>query len=233
MIALVTGAAGGIGSAIAASLEQSGHQVYRHDVREGATPIDLVGDLLDSDHLDELLEFARDRGINCVFLAHGIAAATSLATTSRDFFERAMRINTLSMLNAYDTLEQLLVERDGTFCAISSQAGLLGEANNGAYCASKFAVVGWAEEMAKAESGPNIRILCPGPIDTPLLKQAFQGMADSQGVTLQDIVDQRVSNIPANRLGRPSDLGAAAVWLCELQSPRVLIAPVTGGEVLC
>ncbi|UOR01363.1 SDR family oxidoreductase [Leucobacter allii] len=232
MIALVTGAAGGIGSAIAASLERSGHEALRHDVREGARPLDIIGDLLDAGHIDDLVAFADERGVDCVFLAHGIAAATSLATTTREFFERAMRINTLSMLNAYDALAPLLTERRGVFCAVSSQAGLVGEANNDAYCASKFAVVGWAEELAKSEAGPRIRILCPGPIETPLLEQAFQGMADSAGVTVQDIIDQRVAGIPAGRLGRTADLGAAAAWLCELHSPRVLIAPVTGGEVL-
>ena len=232
MIALVTGAAGGIGSAIVAALEQGGHTVFRHDVREGSAPLDLVGDLLDAAHVGELVRFVEENGVDCVFLAHGIAAATSLATTSREFFARAMQVNTLSMINVYDALEEVLTRRDGVFGAISSQAGLLGEANNGAYCASKFAVVGWAEELRRVGSGPRIRVLCPGPIDTPLLEQAFQGMADSQGVTLQDIVDQRVSGIPAGRLGRTTDLGAAAAWLCELQAPRVLIAPVTGGEVL-
>ncbi len=232
MIVLVTGAVGGIGSAIASALEQSGHQVFRHDIREGAAALDLAGDLLDAAHLEEVRTFSESHGVNAVFLAHGIAAATSLASTTQEFFERAMNINTLSMLNAYDALEQLLTERDGVFCAISSQAGLLGEANNGAYCASKFAVVGWAEELKKLGSGPRVRILCPGPIDTPLLQQAFQGMADSRSVSLETVMQERASGIPANRLGRPADLGAAATWLCELESPHVLIAPVTGGEVL-
>lgn len=234
MKAIVTGAAGGIGSAIARALEAAGHGVIRHDVvaPDGAG-VDEVGDLLDTAHRAHLVERARDEGVDALVLAHGIAAAESLADTSRDLSDRAMRINTLSMLDAFDDFRELLHERDGVFVAISSQAGLVGEGANGPYCASKFAVVGWAKAIAQTDAAlPRIRILCPGATETPLLRRAFEGMAAAQGVTYEDVLARRGAAIPAGRLGRTSDLGAAARWLAELPAPGLLIAPVTGGEVL-
>lgn len=234
MKAIVTGAAGGIGSAIAAALRAAGHEVIGHDVRPGeAGEVELVGDLLDPAHRGQLLAVAEERGVDALVLAHGIAAAVSLAQTTREFSDRAMKVNTLSMLDVFDDFRALLTERGGVFVAISSQAGLVGEAANGPYCASKFAVVGWAEGLRDSGSTiPRVRILCPGATVTPLLRRAFEGMAESQGVTYEDILAMRESRIPAGRLGRVSDLGAATVWLAELSNPDVLIAPVTGGEVL-
>lgn len=234
MRAIVTGAAGGIGSAIATALEGAGHEVIRHDAFPSErTPVDIVGDLLDVSHRESLVGIAADRDVDALVLAHGIAAASSLATTSRELSDRAMMVNTLSMLEMFDDFRDLLSERNGVFVAISSQAGLVGEANNGPYCASKFAVIGWAEGLRHSDGRkPRIRILCPGATETPLLRRAFEGMAASQGVTYEEILRTREAHIPAGRLGRVTDLGAAALWLAELEGPELLIAPVTGGEVL-
>ena len=75
-------------------------------------------------------------------------------------------------------------------------------------------------------------MLCPGATETPLLVEAFRGMADSAGTTYEDILGSREAAIPAGRLGRPVDLGAAAVWLAGLSTPSCIVAAVTGGEVL-
>lgn len=231
MRALVTGAAGGIGSAIAAALEASGHTVLRHDVRAGDR-IDVTGDLLDAQHLRDLAALGHIEGVDAVVVAHGVAAALRLALVDREYVDRAMGINTLSFLNLYDVFEEMLTERGGVFTAISSQAGLYGEADNGVYCASKFAIVGWAEGLRDVGRGPRIRILCPGATETPLLRAAFEGMAQSQGVPYEDILRTRGAKIPAGRLGKVSDIAAAAVWLSEITAPHMMIAPVTGGEVL-
>lgn len=233
MRALVTGAAGGIGSAVATAMRSAGHEVITHDMRSTQdVTVEIEGNLTDSAHLAELRRLCSDRAVQAIVTAHGIAAARDLAHVDRPYSDRVMQINALSMLGLYDATADLLLERDGVFIAVSSQAGLYGEGNNGAYAASKFAVVGWANGIREAGSGPRLRVLCPGATETPLLREAFQGMADSQGVQYEDILRQRSSQIPAGRLGRPADLGAACVWLAELPAPAVLVAAVTGGEVL-
>jgi NAD(P)-dependent dehydrogenase (short-subunit alcohol dehydrogenase family) len=234
MTALVTGAAGGIGSAIAAELEAAGHRVVRHDLRADGPdkPMDVFGDLAEADVLTAVVERVCAEQVDVVVAAHGVAGAEALATIDRAKAMFIMRANTVSVLRLYDAVASPLTPT-GAFVAVASQAGLVGEANNGVYCASKFALVGWARGLhIQGRDRPRIRILCPGATDTPLLRAAFQGMADSAGVGYDHILDSRLARIPIGRLGRTQDLAAAARWLAELPAPRTFLAAVTGGEVL-
>ena len=76
------------------------------------------------------------------------------------------------------------------------------------------------------------RTLCPGATVTPLLRLAFEGWAESEGVTYEDILARRSAAVPVGRLGQPTDLGAAALWLASLRTDAHVVAPVTGGEVM-
>lgn len=236
MTALVTGAAGGIGSAMAEALEAAGHRVLRHDLRLSRTggAMDLLGDLNDPAVCADVRALADAERIDLVVAAHGIAGAEALATIAPSTTEHIMGANTLSVFRLYDAVAPGLARRDGTFIAVASQAGLVGEANNGVYCASKFALIGWLRgiDRTRTVADPRIRMICPGATDTPLLQQAFQGMADSAGVSYEEILDGRQRQIPAGRLGRTTDLAAATVWLAALRAPRSMVAAVTGGEVL-
>jgi NAD(P)-dependent dehydrogenase (short-subunit alcohol dehydrogenase family) len=234
MTALVTGAAGGIGSAIATELEAAGHRVIRHDLRADGPdrPMDVFGDLAEADVLTTIVERVRAEHVDIVVAAHGVAGAEALATIDPAKAMFIMRVNTISVLRLYDAVAPALAPT-GAFVAVASQAGLVGEANNGVYCASKFALVGWARGLDLQDGErPRIRILCPGATDTPLLRDAFQGMADSAGVGYEQILGGRLDKIPVGRLGRTQDLAAAARWLAELPAPRMFLAAVTGGEVL-
>lgn len=230
---LVTGALGGIGSAIVRTAREAGHTVYVQDLRSSLeTPADVEGDLNDEAVLGTLREFCWDNGIDSVVAAHGIAAAGGLDEFDEASTARVMRINTLSVFRLYDAVKDLLTERGGSFVVISSQAGIQGEANNGIYCASKFAILGWAKGLEAAGTGPRLRVLCPGATETPLLVTVFEGMAASEGVRYEDIFARRSAQIPAGRLGRPEDIGSATLWLLEIPAPAHLVAAVTGGEVL-
>jgi NAD(P)-dependent dehydrogenase (short-subunit alcohol dehydrogenase family) len=234
MTALVTGAAGGIGSAIAAELEAAGHQVIRHDLRPDGPdrPMDVFGDLAEVDVLATIVERVSAEHVDIVVAAHGVAGAEALATIDPAKAMFIMRVNTISVLRLYDAVATALGPT-GAFVVVVSQAGLVGEANNGVYCASKFALVGWARGLAGQDGErPRLRLLCPGATDTPLLRDAFQGMADSAGVSYEHILGGRLDKIPVGRLGRTQDLAAATRWLAELPAPRTFLAAVTGGEVL-
>ena len=236
MKALVTGASGGIGSAIAEAFEKSGHGVLRQDLRAPADSSEdfVVGNLADDDVLTELTRRSEAERVDCVVAAHGVAGAVDLRSIPEEQTRFVMTANTVSVLRLYDAVAAALRARSGAFVMVASQAGLVGEANNGVYCASKFALVGWAREQARADAGaaPRLRVLCPGATETPLLVEAFEGMAASAGTTYEDILHSREAAIPAGRLGRPADLGAAAVWLAGLTTRACIVAAVTGGEVL-
>lgn len=230
---LVTGALGGIGSAIVRTARGAGHTVYVQDLRSSPdSPADIEGDLNSEAVIDTLRAFCRDNGVDSVVAAHGIAAAGGLDEFDESGTTRVMRVNTLSVFRLYDAVKDLITERDGSFVAVSSQAGIQGEANNGIYCASKFAILGWAKGLKAAGPGPRLRVLCPGATETPLLTAVFEGMAASEGLRYEDILARRSSQVPAGRLGRTDDLGAATLWLLETPAPTYLVAAVTGGEIL-
>jgi NAD(P)-dependent dehydrogenase (short-subunit alcohol dehydrogenase family) len=131
-------------------------------------------------------------------------------------------------------VEDRLARAAGAHVVVASQAGLVGEPNNGVYCAAKFGLVGWVRAMAAEtpRTGVRVRALCPGCTDTPLLQAAFAGMARDAGVTYEEMAARRAAAIPVGRLGRPEDQAAAALLLAELGGIGPTVAAVTGGEVL-
>lgn len=233
MKVLVTGAAGGIGSAAAAAFETAGHSVVRHDVATStstSTSIDLAGDLMEWDALDAVAALCRIEEVDAVIAAHGSAGSGELERISEDQIRRIMRINTLSVFRLYEAVRDHLVGRDGAFVTVSSQAGLEGEAQNGVYSASKFALVGWTKGVAAGGTSPRMRVICPGMTETPLLVAGLTGMAAEAGVTYEEYLGRRLANLPSRRLGRPDEIGRAIVWLTSLETRGAVLAAVTGGE---
>lgn len=230
MKVLVTGAAGGIGAATAALFERGGHEVLRQDLR-AAPGIDLAADLLDSDGLETVIRAAQERGVDTVVAAHGSAGPGALATVSDDYIARILRLNASSVFALYEGLTDVLTRADGAFIAVSSQAGIVGEAQNAVYCAAKFSLIGWAEGVASGPRSPRMRIVCPGLTETPLLVDGLRGMAAEQGLSYEEFLAIRLAGMPMSRLGRPAEIGRAILWLAELETRRNVIAAVTGGLV--
>lgn len=229
MRVLVTGAAGGIGSAAATALAGRGHDVIRHDV-QASTGMDVVGDLMQDGPLDAVVTHCRRAGLDAVVAAHGTAGAGELIGIADSDVHRILRVNTLSVMRLYDALRDILVARDGAFVSVSSQAGLEGEAQNGIYSASKSALIGWARGVSAAGDAPRMRVVCPGMTETPLLVRGLTGMAADAGVAYEEFLARRLATLPSGRLGRPSEVGRAIVWLAELGTRAPVIAAVTGGE---
>jgi len=231
MKTLVTGAAGGIGSAIADAFAAVGHASFRHDVRS-ADSMDVVGDLLDRDARVDVGRFVDVSGVDCVVAAHGLPGSQNLAAVDDAFVQKVMSVNTVSILRLYDEVAPVLKARGGSFVIVSSQAGLVGEAQNGVYSASKFALVGWARRMASDPAAPRLRVICPGITETPLLVGAFEGMAAASGRSYEQVLATRLAQVPGGRLGRPEEIGRACVWLAELTRSDCLVAAINGGEIL-
>lgn len=229
MTVLVTGAAGGIGSAIADSFKAM-TSVVQQDAR-AADGVSIVGDLLDNTTLDSITALSEE-GLDVVVAAHGIAGAGAISTITPDTVKHIVDVNTSSVLALYARVRQDLAARRGSFIVVSSQAGLVGEAGNAVYSASKFALVGWARAISRQPEAPRIRVVCPGMIETPLLVKAFEGNALDLGVTYEDVLNKRYKNVPLGRLGRPSEIARAVIWLSELQTTACVVAPITGGEIL-
>jgi NAD(P)-dependent dehydrogenase (short-subunit alcohol dehydrogenase family) len=232
MTTLVTGAAGGIGSAIYAALRENGSEVLGHDLPSAErTGLAFGGDLCDLAYLDRLAEEVTERGpLNAVVVAHGIEGAGLIDEVAPDATRRIMAINFESVIALWERLRPALESTGGVFVVIVSQAGLVAERGNGVYSASKAAVAGWL----RAVEGPSVRIrlIHPGVIRTPLLRRVLEGTAMARGITFDELVDERFSGCPAGRVAEPAEIADAVVFAVEAEQPAFLEVAITGGEVL-
>ena len=238
MRVLVTGAAGGIGGATVRHFLEQGAEVIAHDLRPPAEALDGVTSVASDLSTAEGLRAVRDAigggRLDATVAAHGVEGSGAIATLAPERARRILDLNFTTVLALHGVVEAPLGAAGGAFVVIASQAGLHGEANNGAYCASKFGLVGWARVMAaeRERTGVHVHAVCPGCTDTELLRGALDGMARDEGVTLEEMTGRRVASIPAGRLAQPAEIAALVVLLASLRGSGAAVAPITGGEVL-
>ncbi|MFF4600732.1 SDR family NAD(P)-dependent oxidoreductase [Amycolatopsis sp. NPDC001319] len=239
MTYLVTGATGAIGSAIVAELQARSETVIAHG-RSIRTPSNdgtvhwIGGDLLAAEGQNAVRE-ASAGGLAGVIAAHGVPGSAPLADLTRAFTERVMRINFESLLALLEVTLPALRRCRGRFVAVASQAGLVGEPDNAAYSASKFAVVGWIRHLAgqAGDAGITYHALCAGCTESPLLTAVHDQFARAQGTaTAEEFAALRQRSIPVGRFATPHETAAAAVYLATADGPRPTILAESGGEVV-
>ena len=193
------------------------------------------GDLTAGSYRSALVDLCQSRGVDTVILAHGVEGAGALHQLDDGRVRRVMSINATSVVALTQSLLPQLRERQGVVVIVASQAGLQGEPNLAAYCASKFALVGWARRLSAvlAADGVQLRLLCPGCTRTPLLMDSLKGFAAAANMSLDQAVAERVSRIAVGRIADAEETAAAAVYLADRSAPRPPLLAATGGEVLC
>ena len=240
MTVVVTGAAGGIGAAVAAQVLARGERVIAQDLPgprlealDGVTRV--AGDLLEPATGEALLEAMRADPPAALVVAPGMDGAGALCELDAAFVRRVLAVNAVSVAALYDVFARLAVPRPRAFVVVASQAGLVGEAGNAAYCASKFAVVGWVRRLAAhaaAEHGIHLRALCPGCTDTPLLRSALERFAHAAGTPVEAFTAARREGIAIGRFADVRETAAAALYLADHAPGAPVTLAVTGGEVL-
>jgi short-subunit dehydrogenase len=183
---LVTGASSGIGAALARQLAEQGATVglvARRQDRLAEVLADChrtspdsrmwVADLADLDRAGAVATEAWDAfgHLDCIVNNAGVPMRRHTSKLDVQTLEWVMRVNFLAPAHMTLTLLPRLLERgQGMIVNVSSVAGRLGNANEAAYSASKFALCGWSEAIAVDlfDSGIVIRLINPGPIDTEI-----------------------------------------------------------------
>ncbi|MGH2870821.1 MAG: SDR family NAD(P)-dependent oxidoreductase [Solirubrobacteraceae bacterium] len=240
MSVLVTGAAGEIGSEIVRRFVASGERVIAQDL---APALDgglwpparkSFGDLTDRSFLAELADVCDAEGVDRAVLAHGIDGAAPIRSLAERDLRRVVQVNASTVVQLTRSLVPVLAAREGVVVVVASQAGLRSEPNLAAYCAAKFALVGWARRLAPAlaDQGVRLRVACPGCTRTGLLESAFRRFAEAEGVTSAEALARRVRTIPVGRIAEPAESAAAVVYLAARAAARPTLLAVTGGEVL-
>lgn len=217
--ALVTGAARGIGAAIAHALADAGAAVVLADrqnpnetedsiLAKGGKARSQLCDVSDPASVDALFcdLQSREKRLDFAVNAAGILLEGKITDMPVEQFDRIISVNLRgSFLVARGAAKLMQTLKRGRILFISSELAYLGRADFSAYCASKAGVVGLTRSLAR-ELAPNILVnaIAPGPVDTPML--ALENMS-------QEWIDKEL-DIPLRRVGLPAEIGALARFLC-------------------
>jgi NAD(P)-dependent dehydrogenase (short-subunit alcohol dehydrogenase family) len=234
----VIGAGGAIGAAICRAYARAGATVVALDLDVEAARRALVD--LGADHAAapvdvtdvESVERAASGsgGIDAVVYSAGIAFTSDVTDTDWSSYRRLMAVNLDGAFHVGAAFARPMLEtgRRGSFVFISSTAGQRGEAGASAYCASKSGLIGFAESFAAelAPAGIRVNTLCPGNVDTPLLRSVAAEVAAREGASPEEVLDRFAHEGAAQRLVTPHDVAETVVWLT---SPSA--AAITGTTV--
>jgi NAD(P)-dependent dehydrogenase (short-subunit alcohol dehydrogenase family) len=225
-VALVTGAASGMGLVTARAFAEEGAAVALVDINESAArreadrltaaghrTIAIGCDLTDESQVKTMVdrtvsEFGQ---IDAAFNNAGVQSlAVETADSTSEEFDRVNAINLRSvwLCMKYELL-QMRKQGSGAIVNNSSIGGLIGIPGRAIYHATKHGLIGLTKSTALeyASRGININAICPGAIETPMVAE----MIAKEPETMKDITKEQ----PIGRLGRPEEIASAVLWLCS------------------
>lgn len=237
---LITGASGGIGSALAAAFAQKGYGVALHYysnsqaaqssvekiLAAGGRAAAFCADLSKEDQVEALFSAAEERFGRLDVLVNnaGIAWTGLLTDMSLEDWNRVFAVNCTGVfLCCRRALPAMIREKRGSIVNISSMWGQVGASCEAAYSASKAAVIGLTKALAKEEGPSGVRVNCvaPGVIDTPM----------NGKLTEEDLQSLR-EETPLARIGAPEEVARAALFLAEEEFITGQVLGVSGGFVI-
>jgi len=243
--AFVTGAAGGIGRAVAVRLAADGLAVTVVDLPAakgaldalvadlGAAALALTADVADSASVDAAVaaHVEHHGGLDVMVANAGIAVTAPLVETSDEQWRRVMDVNVSGVFHCYRAAaRQLLAQgRGGRIIGAASVAAHRAGKWQSAYSASKFAVRGMSQSLAQelGEHGITVNVYSPGVVQTPMWDAIDVDMAGRRGTAVGSEMQAMVAGIPLGRLEVPADVAGVVSFLA---SPDA--AYVTGQSIV-
>jgi NAD(P)-dependent dehydrogenase (short-subunit alcohol dehydrogenase family) len=234
--AVITGAASGIGRATAIRFAHEGARLVLGDLEQPDAETLKAGHFVRTDvslrrDNERMIDACVERygRIDILFCNAGVNLPKLLPDSAEEEIERLFAINVTGPMHAArHAIPIMLAQGGGVILFTASKTGLVAQTNSPVYCASKGAVVMLAKALALdyATRGIRVNALCPGIIDTPMLRHFADAMPDPAAAWTEYGNAQ-----PMGRLGTPEECAAAALWLVSDDASFVtgVALPVDGG----
>jgi NAD(P)-dependent dehydrogenase (short-subunit alcohol dehydrogenase family) len=225
-VAVITGAASGIGRATAQIFASEGARLMLGDrdeagVEQAAAEIGgdvaaLRTDVTVGADMQRLVDTAAERygKLDILFNNAGIGMPGSILDRTEEDFDRVVAVNLKGVFLGckYALLHLLANPNGGAIVNMSSNGGLIGRPGDPLYVATKHGVMGLTKSLALAYADRRIRVnaLCPGPIDTPMIWEGFE-----EGMDREAFIRRAVSSCPTPRMASPDEVARAALFLAS------------------
>lgn len=245
-IALITGAASGIGKATALKFAKEGAFVVladigdfepvKNEIQNADNHLFIKCNIGDRADVVNLIQTAVNTfgRIDCAVNCAGIAGKISkpLHEYPEEDWLQQIQINLIGTWYCVKfQIVQMLKTGGGNIVCVTSAAGLIGQPENSPYAASKHGVEGMMKSAAIEYATKNIRInsICPTAIETPMIMHGRRKLAENDEARQQAINFQRMK-----RMGQPDEIADIALWLCSDESSFITGSSIKAdGGALC
>ena len=236
-VAIVTGAGGGIGRAVSLALAGVGAKVLVVDLAQdagleterqvkalGGEALFVSADVSNAaDVANYVAQANRAWGRIDIFINNAAwqGSIQPLVDYPDELFDKVMAINVRGVfLGLKHVLPAMIAQKSGAVVNTASLGAYIGTRNLSPYTASKHAVLGLTKSVALevARKGIRINAVCPGPVDTPMLRDIEEGQAPGSSETLRA---QRSASIPDGRYAQPEEVANLMLYLCSDWSAHV------------
>lgn len=231
---LVTGAGSGIGRGIALSFASEGARVAVNDINPGAAEavaaevaalgsrgLAVAADVSNEADVRRMVRRVVDSfgRIDILVNSAGVGVNVPVLKMKTDQWDFVMNVNARGtfLCSREAAAEMVKSGVAGKIINISSQAGKTGALYQGVYCASKAAVIALTQVMGLelARSGINVNAVCPGVVDTPMLKTLMENLAIKNNRPVEEIKKALLRKIPLGRIETPDDVAAVVKFLAS------------------
>lgn len=227
-VALVAGAAGGMGRATVARLARDGFKVAAMDINEAGLK-EVVGrvgsgsraypcDQTDEARTREAVKLVENEmgPVGALVTLTGWVGTTRFHEEDSAYWDKVIAINFKSILYiTHAVLPGMQERKKGKIVYVSSDAGRVGTSGEAVYAGTKAGLIGYAKSLARenARYTINVNVVCPGPTDTPLLQAEIEENPD--------LIQRMVRLIPFRRIGQPEDMASAISFFCSPDSDYI------------
>ncbi|TQM36689.1 SDR family NAD(P)-dependent oxidoreductase [Pseudonocardia cypriaca] len=239
-VALVTGAARGLGREIAAAFAREGAAVVAADLTADGDPaagvVPVACDVTDADQVAAAMALATERfgPVDVLVNNAGISTVSPVAQLSERDFDRVVDVNLKGAFLCSRAFAAQAGAR-GSIVTVASQAGKRGVANIAPYCAAKAAQIGFTRALA-LELAPAVRVnaVCPGIVETELVTEQVRSQADARGRSADEVRDGWLAEVPLGRFQPASAVAAAVLFLASDEAGEITgeALNVSGGMVM-